>query len=487
MGGTPRTWIVLGLILVLAALLRGWQLPNESAWYDEVLTLPYLEAASLPAFWEGCLEVDRVPLLCPVHPLVEYAWACAFGPSLLAARLLSLTCGLLTILLLFVLGARLYGPRAGLVAATVIAFSLPHIFFSQEVRRYGLEGLVVVASFASLYWAAPAARVHPARFAAHLCCNALMLWTSPFTLAVLPAQALYWILRRPWALRPAVVWLGTHGLLVIALLAYLTAVQRNSMYWLVPPTWRELLSTFVVYAGGRFSNDDPSAYLPLGISLDLPLAALLLATPLALIAVARFQRNGAEKFTAHVPLLAWLLVPALFWFVAALLYKPFYLYRWVAFGAFPLALFAGAAAQALPARPRIAYLGVLFAMLAWQALVVFQTPFRPDYEEAVARIAAGPAAQPVLVLKENLNGWPLRYAGLPQDARVHYAHGEGDLHAESITLAQAHGRLWVVLWRWDRMPGYAAALGAAGLELTQHALGGMPPLTLCEVAPRAAL
>lgn len=482
-----QEYALLLLILAIATLLRCWNLASESAWYDEVLILPALHADTLRGFWALCPSEDSVPQLSPVHPVAAFVWSRAFGPGLIASRMLSLCCGCLSLLLVHALGRRLYGPRAGLVAAGVVALSMPPIFFSQEVRRYALEGLIVLASFASLYWAMSPTRVRPIRLGLHTCCNAIMLWTSPFTLAVLPAQALLWWLRRPRSYRAATAWLLVHAALVMALLTYLVAMQRDSMYWLLPPGWRELLNTFVVYAGGRFSNDDPSPYLPWNFSLDLPLAVLLCGTPLLLLAQAVRARRESPALATHLPLLLWLLFPACFWFTAALVYKPFYMYRWIAFGAFPLALFAGAAACALPRKARMAYLVVLFSLLLWQDLAVFKTPFRPDYQVAVARIAAGPSEQPLLVLKKSLNGMPLHYAGFPENRSLTYAYGEGDLHAESIALAERYGKTWVLLWRWDRMPAYEAALAGAGLTLTTQELGGMPPLILGEVAPRAPL
>jgi 4-amino-4-deoxy-L-arabinose transferase-like glycosyltransferase len=79
------------------------------------------------------------------------AWASAkIGDPLLWLRVPSLVAGTLLVPATFVLGRRLAGSRAGLVAAALCALSPFMIFYSTEARAYALMALLVVGSTLAL-------------------------------------------------------------------------------------------------------------------------------------------------------------------------------------------------------------------------------------------------------------------------------------------------------------------------------------------------
>ncbi|MDH5550968.1 MAG: glycosyltransferase family 39 protein, partial [Gemmatimonadota bacterium] len=57
-------------------------------------------------------------------------------------RLLPAVFGIVAVPLMFLLGKRLFGARAGLLAATLVAFSPWHIYWSQYGRYYTLVFLL---------------------------------------------------------------------------------------------------------------------------------------------------------------------------------------------------------------------------------------------------------------------------------------------------------------------------------------------------------
>jgi len=67
-----------------------------------------------------------------------YPWTRLFGTSLFALRFPSVLFGIGSILLLALLGARLHGPRVGLLAAALMAFNGMQIFWSQMARMYAM-------------------------------------------------------------------------------------------------------------------------------------------------------------------------------------------------------------------------------------------------------------------------------------------------------------------------------------------------------------
>lgn len=87
-----------------------------------------------------------------IHPPLYYAilqaWLSAFGANSLTLRLLSVVVGVAAIPLMYVVAGELFNRPVALVSAYLLALSPLHIFYSQEVRMYGLVTLLALASVA---------------------------------------------------------------------------------------------------------------------------------------------------------------------------------------------------------------------------------------------------------------------------------------------------------------------------------------------------
>lgn len=89
----------------------------------------------------------------PIYPLLLRGWITLFGDSDPALRLLSVTLGIATLVVIFFLGRKIFDERIGLAAASVLAVLPLHIQYSQEARPYPLA--VLLAALASwAYWTA---------------------------------------------------------------------------------------------------------------------------------------------------------------------------------------------------------------------------------------------------------------------------------------------------------------------------------------------
>ena len=147
--GPKSTWgLVLALTLV-AALLRFYDLGEASFWVDE---LDFVNAAI------SMQEVGQ-PLLgsgypYPRAPLLTYALMASFklfGVSEFSTRLPSALAGVLTIPLVFVVGRRFFGERAGLIAAVFLTFAPFAIGWSRACRMYALFQLLFLAGMFFFY------------------------------------------------------------------------------------------------------------------------------------------------------------------------------------------------------------------------------------------------------------------------------------------------------------------------------------------------
>ncbi|MEO8287321.1 MAG: glycosyltransferase family 39 protein [Chloroflexota bacterium] len=132
-------------VVLLGALLRIYRYSSLSLWVDEGLTL---EFSRLP--WDTVLGLHGAY---ETHPPLYFALvkaASMFAPELTAGRLVSVVAGILTLSLLYILAAPLIGRRGALAAASVLAISPLHIWYSQEARPYALSMLFVCASYMAL-------------------------------------------------------------------------------------------------------------------------------------------------------------------------------------------------------------------------------------------------------------------------------------------------------------------------------------------------
>ncbi len=145
-----KSGLAQGLALMLPALaLRVARLSFQPLWWDEGWSLYF--ATSDPRSMLALTAVDIHP---PLYYLLLHLWIRLFGPGVLSVRLLSVVIGTAAVPLLFLIGRRLLGAKGGLLAAFLLALSPFAVYYSQEVRMYGLVMLLGLAAwYFAVKWA----------------------------------------------------------------------------------------------------------------------------------------------------------------------------------------------------------------------------------------------------------------------------------------------------------------------------------------------
>jgi 4-amino-4-deoxy-L-arabinose transferase-like glycosyltransferase len=175
-GGAATGWLQgpglpLGLILLVALLVRVPGLGAESFWTDEFFSLvesngytiviwPPPGPATMEALRHTRLEDARPIWAIPgamrydTHPPIYFVllrlWREAFGDGEAAVRSISVAASLLSILLLFDAVRVLSGTTAALWAATLLALASPAVYFAREVRSYALLILLLLIAASAL-------------------------------------------------------------------------------------------------------------------------------------------------------------------------------------------------------------------------------------------------------------------------------------------------------------------------------------------------
>lgn len=167
-----RYWAVLCAILAIGAGLRVYHIGHESLWVDEIYMLEYsaghchaefalpqnrvmehpprlTSLANAAPVWKipVTLREDQHP---PLYYVLLRLWRGAFGSSEAGLRSLSVVVSLVSIVLLFDVGRRLFSPGAALWACALMAVAQAEIRYAQEARSYALLTTAVLAAAAAL-------------------------------------------------------------------------------------------------------------------------------------------------------------------------------------------------------------------------------------------------------------------------------------------------------------------------------------------------
>ena len=135
-------WIIT-LILIFTAATRIINVSSWPVWTDEGWSIWATDDARLDVVLDN-LAHDRHP---PLYFVALRGWRSLAGDSPLALRYLSIAAGLLTVAVTYRICANVFGRRAGLYTALLLAALPITIYYSQEVRHYGWFVLFVMMSW----------------------------------------------------------------------------------------------------------------------------------------------------------------------------------------------------------------------------------------------------------------------------------------------------------------------------------------------------
>jgi mannosyltransferase len=125
--------LLIGLIVLTGMTLRVYGISALDLWGDEAFS--WMQANRSFTNLLVATAQDNYP---PLHNIILYFTMALFGDSEIALRIPSALMGTLTIWVVYLVGKKMWDPRAGLIAAVLLAFSPIHIWHSIEARMYAL-------------------------------------------------------------------------------------------------------------------------------------------------------------------------------------------------------------------------------------------------------------------------------------------------------------------------------------------------------------
>jgi mannosyltransferase len=325
-----RTWLLLGVVLLLAVVLRLYRIDAQSFWNDEGNSARLAER-SIDLILEGA-KGDIHP---PGYYLALHYWRAVFGQTEAALRSLSALCSVLTVAVAFFLGRRLFDDdAAGLTAAALVAVNPFQIYYAQEARMYAMLALWALASsWALVTWWQSARESHKTAYRilvgyALLAAAGLYIhYAFPFVLIAQNLGVALWLWSdrgRGRAGHRLVYWVLAQFAALVLFLPWLPTAVRQVTSWSPPAeeyalpqtladVWRLLnfgqtIPTEVV-AGGLIAagalvvlslfppvDDDEDSPGGLAYTRRWVLPALLVAIPVTLILGFGLYRPSYQKF-----------------------------------------------------------------------------------------------------------------------------------------------------------------------------------------------
>lgn len=134
-------------ILLVGTLARVYGLNIQSLWFDETVTW---YTSSHETLRDVVFHDRGWNMYPPGHQVFLHFWTTVFGDSETALRFPSALASSAAIVLIYLLGVRLWGLGEGLIAAGFFAVLLFPIYYAQETRPYGMLTLFVFG--AALTW-----------------------------------------------------------------------------------------------------------------------------------------------------------------------------------------------------------------------------------------------------------------------------------------------------------------------------------------------
>lgn len=424
-------------LAVLALALRLHRLGAESLWIDEGYSISNTNHFD-PTAWAQNVR--------PIYYLFLWIWM-RLGHGEFFLRLPSAIFGAGAVVMVYLLGKRLVGERAGILASLLMAISPLQVNHSQEIRMYSLAVLLALAAMYEfvLLMEGRAGR----HLILYLAFSALGIATFPLSALILIPQALtaFLVGRRHG--------LGRWVLAEVALAVICVPILVNGIRYmsdLTPETSTGVSAPDVLRIVGEFAL---LARGPAGSLTGYAFWGYTLVT-LALAGFGLRRMRNAESEMGHGLLLAlWLVVPIALTAEIVRITGAMWLPRYVLYASPAFFLLIGSGVTRLPSR-RLRYL-LSAAVLVFPMIRLaryYERPTHPQWREAVQLIQEKERPGDVIALYRPGNGVvfgfyyrgrsPWMEIGQPKLQRrrpwteARAAETIGDLHL-------SHRRVWLVM------------------------------------------
>lgn len=290
-------------IIFTAFILRLGSIAFQSLWRDEVDAIRFA-LAPLPDLIKTLTQPGYNG---PLYFLMLRGWIGVAGQSEFAVRFPSLVFGVISVVLIFALGKRLFNRSIGLIAATLFAFSAYQVWYSQEAKMYTL---ITALALASVYFLRRGIEEGRTRYWTGLVvATSLAMYAHILAALLIPVEAALFILW--WRTSRSQIRSGAIALTL------LTVPYIPLAGWELPLIFQPAETGFANYTFGGMLNTLGNAYT---VSILTPLTSWLISLVIGVSAALAIWGLLESKFsvTHRLALLLWLALPFLAIFVVSI-------------------------------------------------------------------------------------------------------------------------------------------------------------------------
>jgi len=236
--------LILLIIIMIALMLRFYNIDNQSLWIDESTSLYH----ALKSFSSNLAWVASDNNL-PLYNIILWFYIRLFGTSEFSIRLLSAVFGVLSIWLIARFGREFFSKDVGLLAALLLAISSTHIYYSQEARCYSLFILLTIASF--YFFKKILHEKGMKNYVFYCIFSTMLLYTHLFSVFILIFQNLLFALAGRLYIKRWIITQLAIGFLFLPWIPFLIKqfLMVNSFFWANQPTIIELYGLTDIFGG----------------------------------------------------------------------------------------------------------------------------------------------------------------------------------------------------------------------------------------------
>jgi mannosyltransferase len=420
-----RTRAVIAILLGGAAL-RLYALGRESFWIDELYSI---SDALGNTTVELLTELPVIKNHTPAYYVFLRQWERLTGITEVGLRLPAVLAGVGTIYVVYLVGARLFDPRRGVIAAGLVALSRFHIAHSQEVRMYAFVGLLTAISF---YWLVDLNEAYTRRsVAGYILTTALLVYTHPYGVFVILGQNVYvWArlvvnadlaheVRRWLAVQTGLgILLIPYGVILLEKLLTTVGGGPAPLDWRTPPDLATVVGTPIAHAGYPVT---PVTYEGLPVRLIVLLIGIPIVFGVLGVGVFRWTGGSGDAIVGRLGFRrdnregvylcgAWLAVPILAPAAVSHLLTPIYGLRYT-IGA-SLALFLLLAHGVTRIERRHLRYGVAGLLILWLVIPVpvhYAIPTNEQWREGINHVTENAETDDLVVFTnaDTTNAWDI--------------------------------------------------------------------------------
>jgi mannosyltransferase len=430
----PR--IAVGVLMLATAGVGFLRLGSRSIWGDEAISISY----ALRSLHGLAGSVRRDPNMSLYYGAL-WLWTRVFGNGVVSVRSMSILFAALTVPVVYLLGSRLFGSRAGVFAALLLVTNAYFLVYAQEARGYSL--VTLLSALSMFFFVDALERERNAPLVGYVITSALAFYAHFFAVYVTLAQlaVLVTTKRRAVASRWAAAY-ASIAVLIAPIAYHSLALGENPISWLARPGLHTLAAA-ARSIGGDSTASAVAALVVLVIGLPFAARSLSQRLPLALTA-------------------SWLLTPIVVSFAVSQLH-PMFLPRYLVVSIPALALLAGAAVAAV--RPPAGSLVLTAAVLLSSASSLhhwFTRPGVQDWKGATAYLLARAEPGDGVAYQMSWAVPAISYYELQARFRPPLLWGERD----DVLPAHIGRQVWLVLYQGQGRTGerLRSSLRARGLH-----------------------